>query len=98
MYSTILTKLMITIKIAPWEREITTWLQVQASTPIRDYSLLITGSSNVIEDGSEGRSLSQQGAGIGTFVPQIGVFDGGGALLRFWKNATGVRVFLTGQI
>ena len=45
MYSTILTKLTITTKITSWEREITTLLLAQASAPMRDYSLLIAGSS-----------------------------------------------------
>ena len=56
---------MITIKITSWEREITTLLLAQASAPMRDYSLLIAGSSGVDEDGSGGRSPSRQGAGIG---------------------------------
>ena len=53
---------MITIKITSWEREITTKLLVQASAPVRDYSLLIAGSSGVDGDGPSGRSPSRQGA------------------------------------
>ena len=65
MYSTISTKVMITMKITSWEREITTLLLVQASAPTRDYSLLIMGSSGVDENGSGGLSPSQQGDGTG---------------------------------
>ena len=46
---------------------------------MKNYSLLIMGGSNGDEDDSGGNSLSQQGAEIGTFVPRIRVFGGGGA-------------------
>ena len=93
MYSTISTKLMITKKITSWEREITTSLLVQASAPMRDYSLLIMGNSKVDEDGSGGRSPSQKGAGTGTYEPRIRVSAGGRVLLCFWKKSSRGMIF-----
>ena len=63
---------MITIKTTSWERDnhIAT---VQASSPMRDYSLLITGSSGVDEDRFVGRCPSRQGAEAGTSAPELGV-------------------------
>ena len=65
---------------------------------MRDYSLLIAGSSGVDGDGSGGRSPSRQGAGIGPSEPPKLVSDGGGALYRIWENPSGVSVFSSGMI
>ena len=65
---------------------------------MRDYSLLITGSSDVDGTGSGGRSPSQKGAETGPFEPPKLVGDGGGALYRIWENPSGVRVFSSGVI
>ena len=65
---------------------------------MRDYSLLIAGSSGVDGDGSGGRSPSRQGAGTGPSEPPKLVGDGGGALYRIWENPSGVRVFSSGVI
>ena len=65
---------------------------------MRDYSLLIAGSSGVDGDGFGGRSPSRQGAGTGPSEPSKHVGDGGGALYRIWENPSGVRVFLSGMI
>ena len=66
---------------------------------MRDYSLLIAGSSGVDGDGSGGRSPSRQGAGTGpSSEPSKLVGDGGGALLRIWENPPGVRIFASGMI
>ena len=65
---------------------------------MRDYSLLIAGSSGVDGDGSDGRSPSRQGAGTGPSEPPKLVGDGGGALLRNWENPSGVRVFASDVI
>ena len=65
---------------------------------MRDYSLLIAGSSGVGGDGSGGRSPSRQGAGTGPSDPPKLVGDGDGALYRIWENPSGVRVFSSGVI
>ena len=65
---------------------------------MRDYSLLIAGSSGVDGDGSGGRFPSRQGAGTGPSEPPNLVGNGGGALYCIWENPSGVRVFSTGMI
>ena len=65
---------------------------------MRDYSLLIAGSSGVDGDGPGGRSPSRQGAGTGPSEPPKLVSDGGRALYRIWENPSGVRVFSMGMI
>ena len=65
---------------------------------MKDYSLLIAGSSSVDGDGPDGRSPSRQGAGTGPSEPPKLIDDGGRALYRIWKNPSGVRVFSTGMI
>ena len=61
---------------------------VEPSAPIKNYSLLIMGGSNGDEDGSGGNSQSRQGAGIGTSVPRIRVFGGGGTQMCFSRTAS----------
>ena len=61
---------------------------------MRDYSLLIAGSSGVDGDGSGGRSPSRQGAGTGPSEPPKLVGDGGGALYRLWEILRGLGFFL----
>ena len=65
---------------------------------MRDYSLLIAGSSGVDGDGTGGRSPSRHGAGTGPSEPPKLVGDGGGALYRIWENPSRVRVFSSGVI
>ena len=65
---------------------------------MRDYSLLIAGSSGVDGDSPDGRSPSWQGDGIGPSEPSKLVGNGGRALYRNWENTSGVRVFSSGVI
>ena len=64
---------------------------------MRDYSLLITGSSSVDGDGSGGRSPLQQGAGIGLICRAKLGFAPDGALYRILKNHPEGRVFCIGN-
>ena len=65
---------------------------------MRDYSLLIAGSSGVDGDGFGGLSPSRQGAGTGPSEPTKLFGDGSGALYRIWENTSGVRVCSSGTI
>ena len=56
---------------------------------MRDYSLLIIGSSNVDEDDSGGRSPSRQGAETGTSVPKLGFWMAAELGIKFGKILQG---------